>query len=535
MGTWFVHVSHADFVSRVELLPSSLKDQQIMEVRLERGVRIFGRVSVAGGLAPPEPARVLFDTRSGLISSHAVECDSGGGYASRVLFSSEESLEVAALVPGFGESRKEVTFAENQSGDCEVDFVLEAPERSAVGRVLDADGNTLEGVSVYVKPLALLPPETLIELLPGKDHPPLTAFDPKESWQAQMRPAASTDASGRFRVSGLSASNPYKLLLVSETHSNATLWLDKGEPGDVVDLGTVRLGRAGRIWGHVRRPDGTPIEGTPVRSVVWNNISLVLPTTYQTKRPDVQRISLESITNEEGYFTIQPFPEGQLHLMCLGTMFGPYSVPLDGPIEIVTEDVHRRDAERRIQLSLTILDETRAPVTRAYAQMRQVRPATDEPASFSFNDWANWAWDLGDELGRIELDASEAGTYRIEVKDVYGQLADETIVVELTRDGFSREVILYPTPTPTMALEGVVRTAQGEPLGAMKIVLIPDTGDISCSCIHLDVLSDSSGAFTFGLFMRGNHRLVVTDPNNRFPATHFYPARPGEPIVVTVE
>jgi hypothetical protein len=157
-----------------------------------------------------------------------------------------------------------------------------------------------------------------------------------------MRPSTTTDASGRFRLAGLSASKPYKVLLISETHSNATLWVEKGEPGSVADLGTVRLGRGARVWGHVRRPDGTPIEGTEVRSVTWTNSNLVLPTSYQTKRPEVQRTSLESITNEDGYFSIQPFPEGEFHLMCLGTMFGPYSAPLSEPIEIVTEDVSRR-------------------------------------------------------------------------------------------------------------------------------------------------------------------------------------------------
>jgi hypothetical protein len=177
----------------------------------------------------------------------------------------------------------------------------------------------------------------------------------------------------------------------------------------------------------------------------------------------------------------------------------------------------------------------RAPVTKAYAQLRRLRPESDGPASFSFNDWASWAWDLGDEAGRIELDASDEGTYRVDVKDVYGQLEDGSLVIELTKEGASREVVLYPALDPSMPLAGEVRTPQGQPLTGIKVALIPDTGDFSCSCINLDVHTDGSGAFTFGIFMKGNHRLVLTDPKGRFPATNFYPARPGAPIVVTME
>jgi hypothetical protein len=535
-GTWYFHVSHEDFVGRVEPLPPDQSGSLTIEMRLDRGIRIVGTVSLGSeGQVPPQPAHVFFDA-PGSRSSHDVECDPDGRYASRVAFPLESSLEVAAMAPGLGESRKSVGLGESP-GEQVVNFVLDSLERIAIGRVEDTEGRALEGVEVYLKPIALLPPETLIEFLPGRDNPKIWDFDPKESMQSEFRPATSTDAGGRFRVDRLDAERPYKLLLVSERHSNATLWVEKGEPGSIADLGTVRLGRTGLIWGYVRRPDGTPIEGTEVRTCTWTNYNIVIagPTYFQTKRPEVQRVALDSFTNEDGYFSIEPFPEGEFHLMCLGTLFGPYSVPLDGPIEIVTEDVERRDPSRRISVVLTVLDDARAPVPKPYAQMRRLHPESNEPAVFSFNDWINWSWDLGDDSGRIELDASDEGTYRIEVRDIYGQLADQSLVIELTKSGLSREVVLSPAHDPSAALSGVVQTMQGEPMAGVKVALVPDTGDISCNCLNLDVRTDASGAFTFGLFMKGNHRLVVTDPEGSFPTAYYFPARPGDPIVVTME
>jgi hypothetical protein len=531
-GSWFVQVSHAEFAARTERAPVGAV---MLEVRLERGIRIVGRVTTPDGRPPATPARVRLEARSGLWSSHEVACDGEGRYASSVAFAREEVLEVAALAAGYGEVRRDVSLDGVETREHVVDLELDTPERTAVGRVVDADGRALDGVEVYLKPLALLPPETLIELLPGKDHAPLNAFDPKESWQAQLRQADSTSADGTFRVSGLSATKPYLLLLLSEIHSNATLWIEIGEPGSVADLGTVRLGRAGPVFGHVRRPDGTPIEGTEVRSAAWTNTHLVLPTTYQTKRPETKRTELVAITNEDGAFRIEPFPEGEFHLMCLGTLFGPYSVPLSEPIEIVTEDVERRARERQIPIRLTVMDDRRLPVASAYAQLRRERAVSDGGAAFSFEEWASWTWDVGDEEGRVELDVADAGTYRVDVKDVYGQLGEQSFFIELDKEGASREVILRPSPNPSPPLAGEVRTSRGEPLAGLEVTLIPDTGDISCTCLHMKTRTDSAGAFSFGFFMNGNHRMVVTDPESRRPAANVFPARPGEPIVVTMD
>jgi hypothetical protein len=363
----------------------------------------------------------------------------------------------------------------------------------------------------------------------------LDAYDPKASIVARFRRASSTNVEGRFSIRGLQARRPYNLLLVSELYSNATLWVEEGEPGSTTDIGAVQLKAGGRVWGYVRRPEGTPIEGAYLYSFTWIHRNLVPNTNFQTKRPESLQRALDSITNSEGFFSIQPFPEGEFHLMCLDTLFGPYTVPLSGPIEIITEEEDRRDPARRIPVVLTVVDDTRSPVTKAYAQLRRVRPESDRPDEFSFNDWVNWAWDLGDESGRIELDASDEGTYWIEVKDVYGQLADESFVMELSKAGVSREVVLSPAFDPCMPLAGVVRTGQGEPLADVNVSLIPDTGDVSCSCFNLSVRTDAAGAFTFGLFMKGNHRLVVTDPKERFSATYYFPAQPGEPITVTME
>jgi hypothetical protein len=541
-GTWYVHVNHTDYVGAVEPVAPLRSGRESMEVRLVRGIRIVGRVSLTTGAPPPQPARVLFETLDGNTSSHDVEVGPDGRYASRTVFPVGDSLEVAAVAPGLGDLRKEVTLAASgPSGEEVVDFVLEALERSVVGRVVDPQGQALDGVEVHVRPLVFLPTEPIkispLDIVTGL-LPNLSGREPQTSPVSRPRRTATTNADGRFLVRGLNPRRAYSLLLVSELHSNALLWIEEGEPGTTTDLGTVQLKAAGRIWGYVRRPDGSAIEGAEVHTVIWTHLDLgkvsediFLP----VERPDVLKTLHRSITDDDGLFSIQPYPEGEFYLMCLGTQYGPYTVPPGGPIEIVAQDTARADDASRIPVVISVVDDTLSPVPSAYALLRPHDPQMGGASSVTSTTWNDWDWSGGDADGRIELFASSPGSYWVDVRDLRGQLEDQFFSVEVPEDGLEREVVLNLALDPSGPLAGVVQTIAGEGLHGIQVALEPMLGEISCNCLPMKVVTDATGSFSFGSFRRGNHRLVLMDPHGRFHSTCYYPARPGEPIVVTMQ
>ncbi len=537
-GTWYVRVSHPDHVGTVAKLEADADNARVQSVVLQRGIRIAGTVLV-GERAPTRAARVVFDTPDGFTSSHEVSVGADGAYASRVVFRANQTLEVAAQVAGYGETRKELSLGDPPtSGELRVDFALDSRERFAVGRVVDPDGNPLEGVEVYVQPLLSLPPETVVaipseaEILAGH-LPDLSAYDPEPSKIARSRRACASDGEGRFRVSGLHSVKSYSLLLVSDAHANAVLWVEKGEPGGTTDCGTVRLGPAGRVFGSVRRPDGSPIEGLLVYTTGYVNRVVTPSSEFRTVRPRVRASLLDAITSADGLFAFEPFPEAEFQLMCNGTLFGPYSLAAGetlGPLELVTEDLPSDGAERSIAIRLMIVDETDAVVPSPYVQVMRVRDPEDA-TTWSLDDWVAG---IGDELGQVELFVPEAGTYEIEVRDPRGQLSDQSFVVDLAEDGYFETVTLAPDPDPSRPLAGVVTGSRGEPLADLEVLLFPSAGEVSCNCWKVSARTDGSGAFSFGPFMDGNHRIVVTDPKERFAPAHHYPAHSGDPLLVVM-
>jgi hypothetical protein len=530
--TWlgWIHVRHADFVPAIAKLPE-IGGESPLVVTLTHGVRIFGTITVLGN-PPTSPATVRFETFDP--SFHEVEADPSGAYSSRVSFAPGATLEVAALVKGFGESRREIDLgAASETGELRVDIDVDSSDRTVLGRVVDATTTTpIEGCEVHLEPLVSLPPLTPIPLTyenfsSGFDF---QASDPKESPAARFRLGAVSNGSGRFEVRGLHPRKAYKLLLFSEKHANAVLWVPQSEPDSVLDLGTIRMKEAGRIWGRVVTPDGLPIVGERVSTATWPHIDLTGQSEFVPQRPDTERRGLTAYTREDGTFSIAPYPQGEFHLSCLGKRFGPFTVPPGGPLELVTDNIHVRQQERRVLL--TVLDDTHQPVPKAYAQMRRVRKDSEDPSE---SRWDPWDWDLGEASGSIELGAPTEGTYSIHVIDLEGQLADQTILLEVTEKLIRHEVVLFPDPAPAGRLEGLVVAPSGEPVSGAQVTVIPDTGELVCNCLQPFVSTDETGYFTFGTFMKGNHRLVVKDPTGALPATYYWPARPGESVLITME
>jgi protocatechuate 3,4-dioxygenase beta subunit len=541
---WFVAVTHSHHFAKTVPLVYPSRTDQVFEVEIRRGLRLVGHVTVTEDELPASSAIVRFEALEGPIASHEVKCDAQGNYVSDIAFMPGLFLEVAAVAKGFGESRRRVDlpFAGfPESREIRVDFNLDSVERIAFGRVVDGAGNPLPGVRILKKPVVAFPEERVIhipsaEILEAQGQPDFTALMPSESMVARYSFAVTTDAEGFFQVDGLHADRAYKLLVLSPEHSNAVVWCPCGVPGERVDLGTVELLEGGRVWGYVRRGDGNPVEGAVVKSVGLNLIDakVVPDTDYEIPLPTTVRASLEGITNQEGMFMIVPFPQGDFYLQFAGELHGPYSMEHGGelgPLEFTQTDDEAGGAAERISVVLHVRGPDGGGVEQAYVQLVQVDPDSDSSAPITP---AAWTSTFGDAEGRVALSANEAGTYEIIVKDFDGQLLDRTIRLELTGSGLEMTVDMQSDPAPARTLKGWVSTMSGEPLSGVVVSLEPQTGRLSCRCFDLEQVTDEYGTFSFGTFLKGNHRLVINDPEGRFPPTVFYPAIPGEPLTVIV-
>lgn len=533
-GSWYVHAQHPDHVAAIRRLERGASAEPLVLV-LRSGVRIVGTVTLGDGRVAAG-ATVCFDTPSGFTTSHEVSCDANGRYASSGCLDAGQRVEVAARVAGHAEVRKEVDLAAAGSTEQRVDFVVDSVERCVTGRVTDPAGKPLAGVELYVKPLLSLPAETVVAIPSGLailrgGLPDLAAYEPKESHISRLRSGGRSDGDGRYRVCGLDARRAYSLLLVSERYSNAVLWIEPGAEGDTLDLGSTPLQAGGRVWGHVRRPDGRPVEGALVNSVGHTHRVLVPDSTVHIERPAVLRAPLDAISGEEGVFSIEPFPPAEFQLACDGTLTGPYRLgPGDtlGPLEIVVAE----DTASSLLVSLTVEDGAGTPVPTAFVQARHL-PASDRPVGPPTID--DWTMALADAAGRVELALRDEGRYDIRVRDISGHLLEQSFVVDVTAAvPTARRVVLAADPDPPAPLDGVVMGPDGSPAAAVRVRLIPATGEVSCSCFDLTRITGESGEFSFGPFMRGNHRIVAIDPQGRLSPAHAFPVRAGQPVQVVM-
>lgn len=539
-GSWFMHVSHADHFASVRRVSTQHAASGELEVRLRKGVRIRGSVTRGDGRALAESARVRFESAEGMISSHEVVCDFHGHYNSRTAFHPELTVEVVALVEGFGEVRKRVSFAEGAS-EAEINLVVDAVDRAAIGTVLGPNGEALSGAEIYVVPLESLPKEQAIHVpsaaeLAQNGNPDFAANDPIHSGYSLLRLAATTEADGTFRVSGLRAEMAYKLLVAAEPYSNGLVWVETGQAGENRDLGVIHLRRGGRVHGWIGSPDGEPLKDELV-SVIENKFIQVIPDSeFFQERPSAQTGGLDATSSAGGYFSIEALPEANFMLSSGGQQFGPFEIKEGetlGPLELIVGEPQQRNAATEKRLQLKVLDELGDPVPQAFVSLRKLGDDGERHVLLQHSDTR---YVRGDEFGVAEF-KTQAGTFEAVVMDLTGRLENTTVQLELdvARGSVSREIRLALAAQPMPDLNGTVISTSGSQVGGLLVALIPDKSHVPCSCVKLWAYTDDSGEFNFGPVMKGAHRLVVTSHSTGDTGVQFSPARSGESILVPLD
>lgn len=518
-GHWFLAVRHPDHRPHFEPLTIAPGARRlVLTIPLDPGIRVHGRVSTPGAFPPPSGTKVFIDSILGFQESLELACEADGRFSSGHSLSPGQLLEVAALAPGFGEVRKELDLESlaSTSVDVEVQLVLDSPERTARGQVVDVQGQPLAGVALFVKPLLALPAESGTAGILG----------PQESNEAQWRWVGRTDPDGAFRVGGMDRRRPYALLLLSERHANARRWIEAGD--STVDLGTVDLGIivlaiGGRIHGVVRTRDGSPVAGLGL-STIWLNRIQALP----GKQPSVPRSdtltgAFDAITNRDGLFAIEPLPEGEFFLAIGHERFGPFVLRAGenrGPEILEIEDDPRLGTTPSARISGRVIGVDGAPIGSSFVQLFRRRTGVGGGELLA-------AGSVGVQ-GEFDLSARPPGPFLLRAIDLGGGFLEETFEFESAEAWRPGDVVLLPDPRGGASLHGTVSASSGEMLPGMSVTLHVSPSVTSCTCVSRTVSTDVSGRFDFGPLAAGLHRIVVTDPEGRFVPQDRYPVQAGD-------
>lgn len=524
---------HSEYRVKVESWHVSRDpSQQQQEIVLNQGIQIYGRVRLSGDLDPPSGTLVRIETTSYRQGLTEVPCLGNGKFSTDHLFRPGQTVEVIALAPGFGESRKEVTIPNTMpaGGRYAVDFDLKGGERLAIGRILEPTGVGMRRVPLFLKAFRVVPEEEAIRVPASADPRHVQNVDkrPVASKNSQWRWAGETKEDGSFLIGGMAPQIPYSLLVIPQGSANVQLWIPKGQSGEVLDLGVVQTSPSASICGVVTDGEGRPLSSIEVSSIEIDERDIAVGQIYQIKRPTALRGGWSDVTNRAGEFRIEPLPPGKYMLSIGEKMFGPYDLSGGqnrGPEVLVLPVDPNLDGKQAFQIKGRILGEAGASATHLLAKLFQQREGQD-PEFIRGR--------VVEAGGRIALTTSLPGPYFLQVVDLEGTYETAELLIAKGREE-SVELTLQNRSSLPHVLEGVVFGSDGTPLSGIKVSLKFSPSLIPCSCYERTSISDQSGAFSFGSVIEGPHKLFVSDPNGEFHSMEYFPAIPGDFVSLNLE
>ncbi|NOT32117.1 MAG: hypothetical protein HOP15_16845 [Planctomycetes bacterium] len=521
-GSWFAAVSHVSYRSVVFATPA-VQDVAWVErtVTLSKGVRVFGRVTERGSGRAPSGAEVLIDAWSS-DATRTISCDAEGRFDTGPVFDADTQLEVTARAPGFGEVRSMVELASDaiENGALELKLALDSTEIRVRGRVVTADGVAPGPVDLFLQPIAECNYLEAIKLTPHAVR-----------WRAQ----ATTDARGAFEVGGLMARQAYQLLVLPrEGWHNSLARIPALEPGSVHDLGEIQVAAGGTIFGFARHPDGAPVP-----HLLLTGIAAIHVTLSQSKDPAFfpayEAARLDSYTNQEGRFELDLLPDGATYDLYWGegktdpkrhvgqfTLRGGETI---GPVEIVVPSL---DAQDEVSVKGIVTDPSGMPIEWVLVEVWS-GPETDIVGE------GYRVGQLTDASGAFDLRGlSSFDEYRVTATDLRGRFEKETTTVARPREGDALSLVLLPSPTSPLVLEGIVSDPDGRPVSGIDLTLQLSPLLARCNCLAWNEKSNESGGFSFGFVEDGVHQIAVVDRLGRYRPT-IVTARPGTYLSIRVE
>ncbi|MCR1782128.1 carboxypeptidase regulatory-like domain-containing protein [Nocardioides carbamazepini] len=279
------------------------------------------------------------------------------------------------------------------------------------------------------------------------------------------------------------------------------------------------LRRGGRITGRVTDPDGLSLDSADIEA-------------YREDDGDLGAEELYAFTDDDGYYTLGPLPDGDYRLAfsAWGYVSEFYA---DQPSLQAADPLQVRDAATLTadaglgtgaSISGTVTDEDGAPLEDVSVTVYQYEPVYD------YWDW--WDNTTTDAAGHYALRALTPGTpYRIGFES-----NDGTYVGEFydDRDSLDRatDIVLAEEQTFTAdaalatagRIAGVVTAADGEPMPDVEIEVHREVdGDLSAAEFY--GYTEADGSYEVGGLPDGDYR-VAFQPYDEVHAHEFYDDRP---------
>ncbi|MBI1849350.1 MAG: carboxypeptidase regulatory-like domain-containing protein [Planctomycetes bacterium] len=220
---------------------ASLHDVQVtagkeitQNIPLSTGLSVHGRILDAITKAPVPGAKVSYGMGF-LSNSSEVETAANGEFTIGGMPSGRQMLMVSA--PGYTALRQEVTLAGDRKME---EIVLELSRGSVVsGTVFGPDGAPVAGARIFSEENAFL-------------------------FSKRSQPVATTDAQGKFSVTGLDPGKTFRLVAQAANYPEATSDEITTKAGEEIKDVTLRFEKGGELAGTVRDPDGKPVAGAMI-------------------------------------------------------------------------------------------------------------------------------------------------------------------------------------------------------------------------------------------------------------------------------
>ncbi len=457
-------------------------DEQLVEVVLDRGRTLTGRVVDSGG-EPQVDARIalapmvsewrwMHDTSVLEESTYVSTSDADGRF--RLDDLPGQSMGLIASKEGFAVTR--LLDLDLAAADWEVDLgdLVLSPGWSLVGVVRTKDGEGIAGAQVKAQ----------------RTSPADMSLASVEWNDASQEPLA-TDADGRFVVENLASGDG---VMITVEHPGFITQISPQLSPSTDERIEIVLERAAKVSGRVENERGRPVEGVMIevslKEAASGRSSGMFSHRVRSRRERVR-------SGDDGSFTLAQLSPGRVELSARGAGY-----IASEPVELVAVAGEELDGvllrvRRGVELSGTVTDSRGRPVAGAAAWISR-----EDKNAYTF-DIAHVARGLSDAEGH----------YRIEGLDPYA----DGLVLRLSHDD-------HPTLERPLSLEvgsnrldlvlesgatvaGFVFGQEGEPVSGAAVGLENEPG--SSSSERHTTLSTEDGSFEIAGVAEGTYRLIA--------------------------
>jgi RNA polymerase sigma factor (sigma-70 family) len=371
--------SHPSMENRVVPIPILQAGEPTrIDIKLDRGVSISGRVTHATLGTPIENATALLRMGGGAF----IATTDPDGYFDLYAPRAHAQHQVRFSASGFGSFQYRLV---DGSVDGQEVYVALLPSRSAVGQIIDPQGNPIAGVKIAAASSAI-------------------SSDFGQQTDSQT---AISNLDGRFEIGDLRPELRHTLLLAHSQFSTEVFDFPLGElESETVNLGQLVLHPPASIQGKVLAPNGDPLQGIHVllngEPARRDDLGpMFAPGVGYKSGEGIGYGRIRCVTDHQGEFSFYNLPAGSFHLSAGKKGYlhrGSYTAHLTRGQSLLDAEIV---LDKGLSIQGVIHDANGVPMPAA--KVTAYKPMSTDQLVYT----------LADTDGHFELWGLEPGSYRI--------------------------------------------------------------------------------------------------------------------------